>query len=150
MSGEGADGGGFNPQKIVEEREKESVSSNPRLIAEYVISMLFFSVAVLEFTPDFGPQMGSVTFGFLLVGAIAGFGFMNDRSLSLPKRLASTVCYLVFAFLGMIFFSSFFPMSLKASIPAIVFGLSAVAGGSIWYYLRSNVLSTLRKTGFSR
>jgi hypothetical protein len=138
------DGGGFDAQKLAEEREKSSLSLNPYRLTKYGFSIftfaLVFTVIADVYTfyllpPQF-PRLGVVT-----LGGIVGFGFIYENDLFIPKRLLSTICYGIFGFLGLWVFPLFLPFRMRFSVLAIVLILSAVAGGFIWYYLRTEILS---------
>lgn len=138
------DGGDFDAQKLAEEREESSLSLNPLRVGKYAGSILLFAFgfailgAVLNFRilPVQFPALG-----VLSMGAIVGFAFINERSLSLPKQLMSMAGYLVFAYIGVWLFPLFLPFRMRFSVLAIILILSAVAGGFIWYYLRTEILS---------
>ena len=136
--------GGFDAQKLAEEREKTSLSSNPLLLGKYVGSVFAFVLifVILGATLNFRIlPIQYPAFGILTFGVIVGLAFIHERSLSLPKRLLSMVGYLVSAYFGMGIFPMFLPRRMRFSVFAITLILSGIAGGFVWYYLRNETLT---------
>lgn len=141
---ESTDGEGFDAQKMVEEREGTSITSNPTLLARYVgyalIGAFVFALlgAMLNFRllPLQYPALGTLT-----IGGAVGFGAANERNLPLPKRALSTFGYLAFTYLG----GMFFPppgIRLRSSVFTVAILIGMLGGAFIWYYLRNQILAS--------
>lgn len=132
----------FDAEKIVREREGTSISANPTLLVRYVgfVFVGAFVFALLSSILDFRvfpPQYPAI--GTLAIGGIVGFGFANDRDLSLPKRILSAIGYLIFAYLG----SLIFPppgLRLRTSVFTVGLLIGILGGGFLWYNFRGHVL----------
>ena len=129
----------FDAQKLAEERDRSSLSSNPILLGKYVGSVLVFGFAIAVIFPRILPVQFPA-FGVLTLGAVTGFGFVNERSLPLLKRLASTFGFFLSAYVGMWIFPIFLPFRMRMGVFSIVLILSAVIGGFLWYYIRNEIL----------